>query len=120
MSTLEVTGVAEGSKNFLGGLGGRGRLDTLLSVSFKSRFASSQLPGTIRDGGILLEPKYLLEKNLDLGDNEDGPEDLRCGCGGLTTVLSSLEISREASRVFGVPGSSKVGGSSSLKLDRYS
>ena len=76
MSTLDVTGVAEGSKNFLGGLGGRGRLDTLFSVSFKSRLASSKLPGTIKEGGTLLEPKYLLEKNLDLGD-EVGLEDLR-------------------------------------------
>ena len=69
----------------------------------------------------MLEPKYLLEKNLDLGD-EVGLEDLsvRWGCDGLTTVLSSLEISREASGVLGVPGTSRVGGSSSLILDRYS
>ena len=72
MSTLDVTGVAEGSKNFLGGLGGSGRLDTFLPVSFNKRLASSKLPGTMREGGTLLEPKYLLEENLDLGDNDDG------------------------------------------------
>ena len=71
----------------------------------------------MRAGGTLLEPKYLLEKNLDLGD-EAGPEEPRRGCDGLTTVLSSLEISKEASGVFGVPGTSRVGGSSSLTLDR--